>query len=375
MALLTAEQRIQRAHVRIMGHEATMGYASLLMIGDSVVDDATPTACTNGRDKLYGRAFVDSLNDQELNGLILHEAGHMMYQHGYLWKHLWKQDAARANQAADYVINIEIAELAAKYPDFVALPEGGLLDMQYRGMDTQEVFNRLPRDSGDGGFDEHKFDELSDQEGEECAKEVEAAIREGVFRIGKSGGKASRAFAALTAPKVNWREELIMFATETTKGSEDSSWRKLNRRWLSAGVLMPASEGITVARISVVLDVSGSVDALLVSTFMSEVVGVCRMVNPLLVDLICCDAEIQSHDVYDATSYGELENKRKLKGGGGTDMRVALQYIDKQGLNPNVVIVLTDGYTPYPTELSKPTLWAITTKDIVAPVGVSIHVK
>lgn len=372
---LTAEQRIERAHVKIMGHEATMGYASIIMIGDSRVDDETPTAYTNGRDKVYGRAFVDSLTDQELNGLILHEAGHMMYQHGFLWKHLWKQDADRANQAADYVINIEIAELAAKYPSFVALPAGGLLDMQYRGMDTQEVFNRLPEGSGGGGFDEHKFGELSDQESEECAKEVEAAVREGAFRISKSGGKASRAFAELTAPKVNWREELIMFATETTKGSEDSSWRKLNRRWLSAGVLMPASEGVTVARISVVLDVSGSVNAELVSTFMSEVVGICRMVNPLLVDLICCDAVVQSHDVYDATAYGELANKRKLKGGGGTNMPAALQYIDKQGLNPNVVIVLTDGYTPYPTELSKPTLWAITSKGVTAPVGVTIHVK
>lgn len=372
--MLTVEQRIERAHVRIMKHDATLGYASLIMIGDTTVDDVTPTAYTNGRDKVYGRAFVEGLNEQELVGLILHEAGHVMYQHGYLWKHLWAQDAQRANQAADHVINIEIAELAAKYPDFVALPAGGLLDMQYRGMDTQEIFNRLPAGGG-GGFDEHKFDELSEAEAEALTKEVETAVREGMYRIGKSGGTASRAFTELTAPKVNWREELIMFATEATKGSEDASWRRLNRRWLSAGVLMPASEGVTVARLSVVLDVSGSVDDLLVSTFMSEVVGICHMVRPLLVDVICCDHEVRSHDVYDASSYADLEKKRNLGGGGGTNMPAALDYIDKQGLNPNVVLVLTDGYTPYPTELNRPTLWGITTKKVTAPVGVTIHVR
>lgn len=376
--MLTAEQRIEKAHVRIMHHEATMAYASLIMVGDTHVSDEVPTAYTNGKDKTYGRAFVTSLTDPELVGLILHEAGHIMYQHAYVWKHLWKKNAQLANQAADYVINIEIHDLSRSYPDFIALPEGGLLDLAYRGMNTQEVFEILSKQDDGGksakGFDTHDFEEMTEEQGEMLSKEVEAALNEGGYLAGKKGKGAPKSFKELTAPKVNWREQLMAFATETAKGSDDVSWRRLNRRWMSIDVLMPSSESVTVPRISVVCDSSGSVDERLVSSFMSEVVGICRLLRPNIVDLICCDDVVRSHDIYDETSYGQLEQVRSIKGGGGTDMRVALDFIDKQGLNPNVVIVLTDGYTPYPTELKRPTLWGITTKRKTAPVGVTIHV-
>ena len=376
--MLTAEQRIEKAHVRIMNHPATMAYTSLIMVGDTRVSDEVPTAYTNGRDKTYGRAFVNSLSDKELVGLILHEAGHIMYQHAYLWKHLWKKNSDVANQAADYVVNIELHDMSIAYPELLALPANGLLDNSYRGMNTQQVFDLLMQNGGNtggGGFDSHDFEDLSADECEALSKEVESAIREGSYLSGKKGGNAPVSFAELTAPKVNWHEQLRAFAIDSAKGSDDASWRKLNRRWLSAGVLVPASESVSVPRISIVFDVSGSIaGSSLVSAFMSEVVSICNLLKPNVVDMICCDAAIQSHDVYDETSYAQLEQLRSFKGGGGTDMRVALDYIEKQGLNPAVVVVLTDGYTPYPTELSRPTLWAITSRNRAAPVGTTIHI-
>jgi predicted metal-dependent peptidase len=73
-------------------------------------------------------------------------------------------------------------------------------------------------------------------------------------------------------------------------------------------------------------------------------------------------------------SYDKLAARRELRGGGGTDMRVALNYITKQGIDPSAVVVLTDLYTPFPKELSHPTLWVSTTKGITAPCGVTTYI-
>ena len=70
---LSAEQRLTKAVVDIMASPKYVALAGVLMVGKREISDAIPTACTNGRDELYGREFVESLNDAELRFLVLHE--------------------------------------------------------------------------------------------------------------------------------------------------------------------------------------------------------------------------------------------------------------------------------------------------------------
>ena len=65
MSKLSAEQRIERTHVQLMKHKNFALFSGLFMIGKVSVDDKTATACTNGLDVRYGRAFVDRLNDKQ----------------------------------------------------------------------------------------------------------------------------------------------------------------------------------------------------------------------------------------------------------------------------------------------------------------------
>ena len=157
---LTAEQRIERCHIELMKSPLFVAYSGILMIGKTEVDDNVPTAMTNGRDVKYGRQFVEGLNDPELRGVILHENKHKMYRHLLTWKHLNKQDPQRANMACDYVINIEIVDEGKRSSGFVELPEGGLYDEKYRGLNSAEVFALLPQQpKGNGdGFDEHDWE-------------------------------------------------------------------------------------------------------------------------------------------------------------------------------------------------------------------------
>ena len=105
---LTAEQRIERAHVRLMQSPDFCLFSGVFMIGKVSVSDTCKTAKTNGRDVIYGRAFVDMLNDKQLAFLVVHEAMHKAYRHLTVWSHL--KDKRVANHAMDYVINLQIKD-------------------------------------------------------------------------------------------------------------------------------------------------------------------------------------------------------------------------------------------------------------------------
>ena len=88
MAKLTAEQRIEKVHVKLMRHKNFCLFSGLFMVGKVTVDEKTPTAKTNGVNVTYGREFVDSLNDKQLAFLILHENMHKAYRHLVVWDKL-----------------------------------------------------------------------------------------------------------------------------------------------------------------------------------------------------------------------------------------------------------------------------------------------
>ena len=380
---LTPKQRVEKAHVKIMGHKATLVYSSVIMYGTVNIDDDVPTAYTNGRDCTYGSGFIDKLSDPELVGLILHENLHKVYQHHWLWKELWKENARLANAAADYVINLEIVDLSMLHPDLVALPKSGLYEERYRGMDTKQVFEALKdeQESGKGqgdrgqeGFDVHDFDDLTPDEQQEVKSEIEHAVRQGLLLAGKQGGDASLALKELTKPRVDWREQLQEFMSEVSTGNDDSTWRKPNRRWIAQDIYMPSTVSQTMGPLVVVADTSGSMVEL-VSAVLSEIVGICEMVSPEVLHILECDADVAKHSVYGMDELHNVANIEKFHGGGGTDMRKAFDYMDKHNITPQAVVVITDGDTPFPAECKYPTLWAITEERTVSPIGSTIHVK
>ena len=169
---LTAEQRITKAVIDITAHPRYMALAGVLMVGNKTVSDDVPTACTNGRDETYGRAFVDSMTDAELRFVILHECYHKMYRHLITWKHLHDKNHQLANMSCDYNINGKLVD-ENREDGFATMPiykDGehvgermGLYDEQFRKpdgswSDTAMIFKTLddgtqePPEGGDGGF-------------------------------------------------------------------------------------------------------------------------------------------------------------------------------------------------------------------------------
>lgn len=361
---LTPEQRLSKAVVDIMGNPKYVALAGVLMIGDRTVVDDIPTACTNGRDEMYGRDFVDSLNDAELRFLVLHEVYHKLYKHLITWRHLHDDDPQLANQACDYVINVKIAD--DNGDGWATMPQGGCYSEKYRGWDSAAVFhdireNGSPQDqqqgSGQGsgggqpqspqGFDDHDWDgaaELTPDEKRELARDVDEAIRQGALIAGKVGSGGDRDLDDLLTPQIDWREVLREFINTTCAGNDYSTWQRPNRRYVSSGYYMPSGISEQVGELVIAVDTSGSIGQVELTAFMSEIRSICDTVQPERIRLLYWDTKICQDEKYDMNQLDDLVKTTKPKGGGGTNVECVTEYLTAEGIKPQAAIVLTDGY-------------------------------
>lgn len=383
--VLTAEERITKANIALMQNPKTLAYSGLLMVGKTTVDNDCPTACTNGRDVTYGRAFVESLIDAELRFLILHECKHKMYQHLFVWRKLYEEDAQLANQACDYVINLEIRDLDP-YNGFLKMPDGGLCDEKYRGLDSAGVFAKLKQDkeqgNGNGGkpMDEHDWDgakSLDETEKAELSKEIDSAVRTGALLAGKQGGEVDRGFEAVMQAQVNWAEQLREFVSSVCVGKGDSTWAKPSRRWLQHDIYMPSQISESIGSICVGIDTSGSIGSTEITKALSELVSICDNTSPEKVDLLYWDTDIASHELYHVDNYAGLVSSTKPKGGGGSSSLCVFDYIKDNKLDPLCLIMITDLYIEFPQVAPPyPVIWvAVDNNHTQPPFGTVIRVK
>ena len=70
---LSVDQRLQKALVNILELDEFVALSGVLMVGQRTLTDdpAIPTACTNGRDEIYNRAFIATVTNPELRFVIL----------------------------------------------------------------------------------------------------------------------------------------------------------------------------------------------------------------------------------------------------------------------------------------------------------------
>jgi len=407
MAKLDAEQRIERTHVQLMRDPNFCLFSGVFMIGKVSVSDKEKTASTNGRDVTYGREFVDMLSDKQLAFLVIHEAMHKAYRHMMVWQKIAKENRKLANAAMDFVINLQIRDYD---PDghVVEMPRDaqgnliGLIDEQYRGMDTLQVYEILKKkcrgggggkgrgnDKGGGGgqpdkpsdgrgedgyddgiddnFDDHDWEgaqELSDEEEQELGNEIDHALREGAILAGRMKGNIPRGINDILHPKVDWREALREFVKAHTKGLDESTWRRPHRKYLGVDIVMPSTIGFKAERIAIGTDTSGSIGGDLIGRFMGETKLICDDVEPEIVDMLYWDSHVAKHEIYAGAEVSNLVNTTKPAGGGGTEPDCVPRYLLKHGIKPQCLVVLTDGEffshrTEKWEELGVPVLWCV----------------
>lgn len=396
----SAERRLKRVKINLMRDPRFAFWRGIMMVGETRLDDEFPTAYTDGYNEVYGRAFVDSQDDKQVAFGMLHENLHKIGRDLSVWRKLFDKDHQLANMACDYRHNLLLVDMdpLAQTIRFPTTPDGermGLLDERFRGMDVPTIFRILEQEKQDGtgpfrpggegdlggqNFDEHDWqagDSRTEEEREAQAKEINQALRQGQREHqklnGNKAGDLERFFSEVLEPKIDWKKELADFWRSSCAGHDDTTWRTPRRRFLGYDILLPSPISERVGRGVIGVDTSGSNTGRQINLMLSEVVHVAQHAHPEQIDLLYWDADVAAHETYTEDTLDTIATSTKPAGGGGTSPSCVKRYLTDKRMEADFIIMLTDGYVDSWPDFDCPTLWVITTKNITAPTGITIH--
>ena len=414
------ETRIKRGHIALMKHPQTALYSGVMLMGTSAVEEGVPTAYTDGVNKKYGRAFLESIiSESKVRGLILHENLHVALKQVVFGRAMFLENRKMANLAADFVVNDIIAcidgTIAGTSERLVELPDGAVYDAMFHDWSMREVYNYLKKNAKSGNkggqgnkgqgntppsggtqsnddedmdgdtvtvngktydisnSDEHDFigREVSAEEAKEILDDIDKALREGGMLAGRMGAKIPRVISDLLEPKIDWREALREFVSASTKGNDEFTWRRMNKRQMANDIYLPSVINESIGEIIVAIDTSGSIGSAEITEFATELVSICEVCQPEAVRVLWWDTQVHGEQVF-KDNYSDIAKMLKPLGGGGTHVSCVSDYVVKNKLKAECVLVFTDGYVENDInwKITDPTLWMVTQRrDFEPPMG------
>ncbi|MGW1772409.1 vWA domain-containing protein [Streptomyces sp. NPDC002104] len=327
----------------------------------------TPTMAVDRHWRCYvSPGFVARTPVEELAAVWVHEVSHLLRDHHGRGDRAARErgetgpgERLRMNIAADFEINDDaygdglVRPEGAVQPADLGLAEGQLMEEYLTqfglGQRTQHMA-WLDCGSGADGL-EREWD-LGADGAHGLSEQERDAVR---FRVaqGITGrpGSASRGWKrwaeeVFHAPQP-WRELLGAAVRSATSGSgagDDYTYSRPSRRSAGLpGAVLPSLRR-RPPRVGVVIDTSGSVSDAELGGALLEVAAIARAVGGRrdLVTVVPCDASARiAHPLCRAEGI-------PLLGGGGTDLRTGFARALRSAPRPDVIVVLTDGQTPWP---------------------------
>lgn len=306
-------------------------------------------------------------------GHVLRRSGRVKYANGDELP--YNQQAM--NAAMDYVINDTLIQSHVGTFPSMGLHDPKIATMADNFLDTyRKVYEDNPQ-GGSAGFD--VLLDPGSAQGQDPGKasqqrsqtEWDTAVA-GALAVAKSQGKLpaalERLFGDIIDPAVSWQDYIrAWFARKIGNSSYD--WKKPDRRMIQRDVFSPSRSGYGCGHIVVGFDTSGSIyaDPGLIDRFISEVGGILADLKPENLTILWCDAKVHRADDVDQMS--DLMGLKPV-GGGGTAFEPVFEWVEKEGIQPDAVIYLTDGLGSFPaTPPNYPVLWGSILKDVNYPFG------
>lgn len=170
--------------------------------------------------------------------------------------------------------------------------------------------------------------------------------------------------ADLPRTRTPWSHVLRVQLARGLAKKPDVSWSRPTRSYIanqgrSGSHRMPFEPGFsptkTAPRLAVIVDVSGSIEDILMGRFAREIEAIIRRQEAGLV-LIIGDDKVRRVEVFEPGRRFDL-SEIKFSGGGGTDFTPLLQEADKH--RPDIAVVLTDLEGPANFHPRWPVIWAV----------------
>ncbi|MEU3620370.1 VWA-like domain-containing protein [Streptomyces sp. NPDC006872] len=353
---------------RLQAARARPYLATALFALHVVESRRVPTMAVDRHWRCYASpTFVDRTPVEELAGVWVHEVSHLLRDHHGRSDRVARErgltgpgERLRMNIAADLEINDDAygdglaRPEGVVVPESMGLPDGKLMEeylSRFRLGRFTDRFSWLDCGSGADGLERDW--ELGPEGAHGLSEQERDAVR---FRVaqGINGrpGRASKQWRRWAEeafhPPQPWRELLgaaVRSATSGPGAGEDYSYGRPARRSASVpGAVLPSLRR-RPPRVCVVVDTSGSVSDAELGSALLEVAAISRAVGGRrdLVTVVPCDASARiAHPLCRAEGI-------PLVGGGGTDLRTGFAKALRLSPRPDVVVILTDGQTPWPT--------------------------
>ena len=370
--------KLQKAKVNLLLDHPFFG--SLLMRHKTIATERIPTAAVNKQGELMvNPRFIENLDVQELTFLLAHEVMHVVLGH---LPRLNGRDPEVWNIACDAVINeMLVKERVGKFP------HGGVRMQGAELRTADSIYNELmqnadgdPRSGGDGQGQGQGQDQSDGVTGtvavqdllpEEAAGATEADARQaetqGKLEIAQAAqavrmqGKMSGGLAGMIDQIINsklpWWEILERFMVG--KSEQRQRWERPNKRYAGRFYLPRRERVPSMGGIVVGIDTSGSISDREMGEFIGHLNAIIDQCHPAFVHVLYVTTEVEHDEYFEPQDYPLKSQKNRWCG--GTDMRAIHQWMDDNDVEPDVCVVFSDMYTPFPDEVHVETLWVSTT--------------
>ena len=366
-------------------------FAALSRRIDKISSTAVPTAGVrvnpdSGQfEMLYNPEFMGSLSDRHLQGILMHEFYHLIFEH--VTGRLPADGLKRIdNIAMDLSINCHISDylpseanpgpvVGEGEPMKACIPgEGMFKDLPpFKTYEWYlEALKKMKEEQEDeGGSDPFGgMDSMDDHEGfgeadgttQEIAKErLKEAIKKAAEEAekGNNWGSVSHSMRQdimdRIATKIDWRKVLRYFVKTSQRSDKRSTPRRLNKRFPK---VHPGKRVRRHARIAVSIDQSGSVDDTMLTAFFSELNKLAEIAEFTVIPF---DTEVAEDKIYTWKKGQTRKTERVLTG--GTCFNAPTKYVNDKGFDGH--IILTDLMAPKPVASKCQRMW-MTTKQYAA---------
>jgi predicted metal-dependent peptidase len=386
MEKLTAQKKIEKAKVSLYLDQPF--FASILFRFEMIEDSAgikTRTMATDGKVIYFYPPFVNSITLEEVKGVLAHEVTHVILLHPFRRQ---GRELKKFNIACDYAVNPIIKDAGFK------LCEGHLDDPQYHNMEAETIYNKLPHDPqgqtqpGQGqpqGKPQGKPQGQGQGQPEPCPdpgnmggvidypgtpdQTKQAELEQKMYNVqtaqiskkqGHLPGSFERLIEELTEPRINWKEKLAEFIDNRSRN--DFTWTIPNRRYLGQGFYLPSLLSPELGEIICLIDASGSISPQDLTDLVSEIKGILELYEGTELKIIFFDTK--ATDPFTIQNDTDIKNLKLSNLGGGTNYKPPFEKIEKEGLDPKAIIILTDGQcNNFPKTPDQPALWIIKGKE------------
>ena len=390
--MIISETVTQDARLRVMAAriiaQSKWPYLATILYSLKLVDTEKiqTFAVDDGWRMYFNPKFVLKHDAETLATMVLHEAMHCLLQHGPRFAAINQPMALHPNWniAGDLGINETLDEARMPWGGFTPVRFVQMTEVGIKSdMGSEQIYfkilkyleenpgkGRVVEDCGSVSGGQPRGYELPRTDAENAAvkhdqqdvlrDQVAQAINDHASKFpGSVPGSLVRWADELLHPKVNWRKELagsFRASLSNISGRKDYLYTRPSRRQGAmrqgnSELILPAMRKPAPPPVAVVVDTSGSISREDIIDFLSEVDGIARangVAHGLYV--IPCDAAVGP--IQKIKSRGMIENLQ-LPGGGGTDLVVGIEAACKITPIPRVLIIFTDGYTPWPSEINQ----------------------